>query len=251
MGYHDSKTKIIGIKQLNGPLYRFCSFPSFVKLLQDKCLVFRNFQSWDDPYEGYLFNTIKTDKGKSKIIKIIEELKHAHGQFLIHMLRDMSNCPYAQSWTKLAESDALWRIYSFSNQAIRIEIDIEDIPKLNGVQTHDIIYKDFESLQEEVKDALMDDGVNWNDLFLKKRKAFEHEQEVRLLLDPRLDKIGQKITNENNSTIDVSFLKINNFIKSVMVHPMAERWYEETVRKFCAEKGVSFIGKSKLYELNI
>ena len=49
-----------------------------------------------------------------------------------------------------------------------------------------------------------------------------------------------------------AILKVNigEYIDSIMVHPFAEDWYVDRVRKLCELKGMEgkFIGKSNLYQ---
>lgn len=116
--------------------------------------------------------------------------------------------------------------------------------------------------------------------FTHKREAFSHENEYRAMF---MMDIGEVIMRELRkrkyffeNTIDTNnieeivrrlekgfpdtsfrqqgsaILKVNigEYIDSIMVHPFAEDWYVERVRKLCELKGMEgkFIGKSNLYQ---
>ena len=46
---------------------------------------------------------------------------------------------------------------------------------------------------------------------------------------------------------NVTYGHIPKFIKGVMVHPLAQQWYVDTVKMFCEINNVPFEGKSMLY----
>lgn len=124
--------------------------------------------------------------------------------------------------------------------------------------------------------------------YYHKRKAFEHEHERRvLLLDKdssnylmgfsawavinnfRINNKGKNLTfeeairsltdeickikipinkQEMQDTVLIDIPDINTYIKSVMVHPQAEKWIVELVESICKRMGLTFLGKSKMYE---
>lgn len=53
--------------------------------------------------------------------------------------------------------------------------------------------------------------------------------------------------NNIPSVIDVSYDKNDNFIESVMLDPRSPDWFDTTVKLFCANHEIDYIGKSKLY----
>lgn len=118
----------------------------------------------------------------------------------------------------------------------------------------------------------------------QKRKAFEHEKEVRLLyldkiqeekVEPAIRNMYYFLKGVVGATDDLDIEKINleelkeytdysnicearkshnvtyghipKFIKGVMVHPLAQQWYVDTVKMFCEINNVPFEGKSMLY----
>ena len=87
-------------------LYRYISFETFVGMVQKNALTFVLPSVWDDPQEDFPF------------VRLINQKKSAvEMAFLIAI----HNKTYAQSWSELSESDAMWRIYAYNNRAVRIK----------------------------------------------------------------------------------------------------------------------------------
>ena len=56
------------------------------------------------------------------------------------------------------------------------------------------------------------------------------------------------IGKERETSKEISFLHIPDFIESVMVHPLAPFWYEKIVSDYCKLTDIPFEGKSELYK---
>lgn len=138
-------------------LYRFISFESFVDMVQNQSLIFVNPKCWDDPKELQPFKLW------------IEDLFMQKDDGAVHLVEAFANEVrknklYAQSWTILDESDALWRIYSHNNFSVRIAIDIKDIDLLDNVIYEKVKYtNDFSSLYNR---------FSTSNIFCVKRKLF-------------------------------------------------------------------------------
>lgn len=248
-------------------LYRYISFETFVGMIQSQSLTFVLPELWDDPKECASFK------------HYVEKAESAYAQALLWSVYCKTFC---QCWTKLSESDAMWRIYSYNNRAIRISIKRNNVILLDDIQTVDVEYTDD-------LDCIYQSGLEY---FLKalsrKRTAFEHEKEVRLINhykllstddfqqhikawctvlehsrcidivdelfpDQSLDEQVMSISKLLNvgkyaqKTKDISFKHIPNFIESVLVHPLAPEWYVNIVREYCLKNEIPFDGKSALY----
>ncbi len=265
-------------------IYRFMSFESFVDMIQRKSLTFVHYEKWEDPYDGFILRAMKNKDG---IKQILDSLKRLTPELAIPnwgFLLKSNNIMFGQSWTQCEESDALWRIYSNNKMAIRIEVLGFDIFKLKedySITPHEIVYSDSISIESQLEQIVDNDKINLDKLLLTKRTAFEHEQEVRLLkidfdyfqddsrnFDPGVLKVLYKngdITKEQYDTgiqsinrivkvpnvVYIPFSHINNFIRSVMLHPQAPNWFSDTVSKFCANNDLNYLGKSKLYQFSL
>lgn len=259
---------------MEGYLYRYIGFDSFVNMIQTQSLTFVLPYLWEDTYEMKAFYTYVMKRDNFYFRCLLYAIKYKI---------------YAQCWTKLAESDAMWRIYNYSNKALRIKTNIENIQSLADVDIQEVIYCDD---VQKMADQINND--NFNQIIALKRMAFSHEEEVRLIWRYKfkdnddaerhirsvigltftdlsadseegtvrkiIDSFAPnnpkkaveeivKITNANAAvkTKQISFAGINNFIQGVEVHPLAPEWYVRTVEQYCMEHKVFFEGKSKLY----
>ena len=153
------------------------------------------------------------------------------------------------------------------------------------IRAFEIDYVEEPNLKEELSRCIKGNTISFGHTLLRKRKSeFEHEQEVRLavmdldysLINRRniagminyIQQLQRLIAQgimpahayEENTkdkirilgklrTPDirkVNFAGVDGFIESVMVHPLANAEYVETVQDFCADNGINFLGKATL-----
>jgi hypothetical protein len=250
-------------------LYRYIGFEAFVGMVQKKALTFVLPSVWDDPQE------------ESPFFQMVEK-KESMLQRALHIAAH--NKVYAQSWSELSESDAMWRIYAYNNKAVRIKAAKDRISLLEGVSAVPVTYSNEEFNYEELNEETFLSSMAY------KRTAFSHEKEVRLIkryryrdqedaelhikalmvvsehpqfveiIDsmypgmPVEEKVREisKILNigiEEKKTKDISYAHIPDFIEGVMVHPLAPRWYVEVVQEYCNRNNIPFEGQSELYRV--
>ena len=252
-----------------GFLYRYISFEAFVGMIQKKALTFVLPETWDDPKENTPF------------YNLVMSRENIFDKLTLLVIHEKT---YGQCWTRLFESDAMWRIYSFNNRAIQIKTSEDKLRLLSEVKLVPVIYSDEIDLS----------GLSGTDAYLKslaiKRSAFSHENEVRLIkhykftdeddveqhikaflavndhpqkieiidsmypglsLEDKVDHIAQllNIGTARVKTLDVSFDNIPDFIEGVRVHPLAPEWYVDVVREYCKRNELPFDGKSALYAI--
>lgn len=184
-----------------GSLYRFISFPAFVNLVERRQERYVQPTLWEDTYEGYLLQLLsKYDVDKCLDILADSLSQGSYEMAAINYLKlyDVRWHCYGQCWTKLKESDALWRIYSYGKMAVRIETDEEQIRDVlspvtdfgkNLLIINDVQYDlDDANGCPKTKEQLLDElhtSKRIADQYFHKRKAFEHEQEKRVIfVDP-------------------------------------------------------------------
>lgn len=247
-------------------IYRYISFATLVDMVQTQSLNFVLPTVWEDKMENFYLKkwieSIKNDTERTVI--------------LMAMLRT-----YAQSWSQIEESDAMWRIYNYENQSLRIKIDVSNIEKLENVSYEPVIYNDEAIIYNQEELNLKE---IYHKLIAQKRLAFRHEEEIRLIYTDKIpeDKIPsifgslmiteKTLNGDNDVNIfqynindiagdlefanlyqskkchPVSFQHIPNFIKGIMVNPFASDWYVNTVETYCKLNNLPFEGRSELYK---
>lgn len=278
---------------MSSRIFRFLSFESFVDLVLRKQLAFVTYDMWQDPYEGFVIKAMQTDKGRADIIQWFKKSNLSSDmppEMRLGILEKYSKTVHLQSWTKREETDALWRIYAFNGNSIRIETTIKNLQHIDNICFFPVEYKPM-SLERELKSIFAGNKIQIQNAFSWKRKAFSHEEEFRLISNIDHEYLPEQQLNQQspitrddmlralsmflekgeitrqeyesgvaniNSPSKLSIKKVKyilfshipNFIESVMVHPTASDWFVETVGHFCNNNQINFLGKSNLYKFN-
>lgn len=208
-------------------LYRIASFDKAVDILTSRKLYFAHPSTWDDPYERVL--------------------KH-----------DRAKAIFAQCWCRKALSDAMWRIYSSNGLGVRIgttrqrlhaALSVAKVSQKINFKIQNVEYLYQEELDVELKKAKDSLAANYTfanavePLFLK-RKAFDHEQETRVLVYDNSTYLKDEDTK--GITIDIEPFDV---ITSIWIDPRAPEAYVDAY-KFYLKKRLGFPGtveKSRLY----
>jgi hypothetical protein len=162
--------------KLNSYIYRVIPLHRLYELFTNRENVLLRPSKWDDPFENFVLN--------------------AHAKLLDgEIVRfGFNNDFYGQCWTMKKASDAMWRIYSPSSDAVRIRTTVrklgESLGSTLGEWAHvqafvgRVSYLSEKALlkfgNEIFADGLMA-GEPLARTLLVKRLAFDHEKEVRLL----------------------------------------------------------------------
>src|SRR5258708_14812113 len=178
------------------PIYRIYPLNFLEELLNGRFVV-RSTRTWTDPYENLPLRSC---------LETIE-----NGRIKQHFIEKNWLPTFGQCWSTLKESDAMWRIYSTvdqardnldaafgSHEAVRLEtttgkllnaiVDSLGPEKGEGCFIARVKYLDEKALTQEVANIIGSQreeafgGSKGNaEAHLRKRDAFAHENEVRLL----------------------------------------------------------------------
>lgn len=175
-------------------LYRIISLETFIDLLHNKRERYVRPATWEDTFEGYLFSKIY-DKNEQR--KIVEDIYYnvcpRNYKGTINNMLNLEHSKwfvYGQCWTTEAESDAMWRIYSYGKHSIQIQTTERRISNL--LKKADGTKYDIQPVKYDVNpnDDLthiqiqqLKNTQNIYEPFLHKRRAFKHEKERRVLID--------------------------------------------------------------------
>jgi hypothetical protein len=208
-------------------LYRYVGLDAFIAFLETRRTVLTNVNNWDDKWEVIL----------SKIPNVDEDGNPDPPLYSFHQEL------FAQCWSLVEESDAMWRIYSPSQNGLRLQTSVSKFNLIGGLARGHlgaVVY--FDSVQDLLKKADSRRSSFHEALF--KRAAFQHEREVRFLTQAQfLDHF------ERGSTHITLPLDPSEFIEGVTIDPRAEDWFVEAVVKYCKRAGLRCTPlKSALYE---
>lgn len=232
----------------NTPIYKIMDFEYVYAMLKEGKLKIGKMKKWEDPFENFLLKQnfwYKTKDGKQQ-------------DYDIH---EISELLYAQSWTLVEESDAMWRIYSPNKTSVRIKTTIQKL--FDSVYTDDrcahttfigVVEYSSQADFQEYLDKIAKEGIslwllgsarNMANALFNKRDTFEHEKEVRVLYIASIEDMGQCKKNDFISyQIDV-----NNVIEEICFDPRISDNLFEAHSNALKQIGIQNIVKSSLYDL--
>ncbi len=256
-------------------MYRFEKLDHFEQSVSNEELTFVSPFWWPDMNEGILLRALFSPSGMDDVMASANEILKNPGDvnFLVGVLEGMRTTFFAQCWTRCEGNSSLWE-----NKDVRIEIDREDIAKLDSVNVRDVEYVDSVTIKDGLRRLNIEhyvDGRTHIDLLSVisvKHKRFSYEQEVRLVVqvpenvnrDTRggvppwlvifeaLYRQGKMSKGDFESTLlrmgianrkIISFSPIENFIKSVMVNRSASPEVEVRVQKLCQQHSIRYLGR--------
>jgi len=221
----------------NTDLYRVMTIDSLFTMLDNNTLQFKRPELWDDPFENFIsrYNFGLNEYGNDIIFDI-----------------DMI---YAQCWTKNCECDGMWRSFAEIDDGVMIKTTSNKIRTIlsinyrNNFYIKDITYIEKNDLlnlieNEEFPSIIMENNNMHNlvNLFTLKRKEFEYEKEVRIII--------QKF--QNTTSILTPRINSLNFITEIKFAPETpfERYlyYKYLLESYGFPS--EMIKKSDLYEFN-
>jgi hypothetical protein len=228
-------------------------FPKFVSLISRKELFFCRADSFKDPFEGSYSkaNSVlaplvysKTSKDSGIPIEKLIESQEIRNNLLAKFRRQWY---YISCWHQNEfESAAMWELYSKGNGALAIETNYERLQKALPESSYMglVNYIDYQT------DWLPEGNTFYP--FMHKRKSFEHEKEVRIVICDE-DKIprtsnGFDLSSTNpNSGIYIP-IELGDIIDAVHISPLTPLWMVETIKNVADKYGVSsIINQSSLY----
>ena len=201
-------------------LWKYMDFTKFMALITYQQLFACRSDLFDDPYEGtyprmvinYLQH-IKEDELNNSNAKNV--------RLMYDFNLNLRRCTYISCWhANNFESAAMWDLYSKNDASVAIETTYADLKKtlppeaLLGL----VNYIDYEKDIFPLGNAFYP--------FTHKRKSFEHEKEVRFLiqnipLDAEEKRVDFNKTVPNVIPIDVN---INSFVKKIHLSPRSPDW---------------------------
>jgi hypothetical protein len=211
-------------------LWRYMDLAKFISLISTKSLYFAPFNSFQDPYEGYLPNShYKEYQAIFENILDISKIKE--------VIRDTSLIFAASCWhMNDYENEALWKIYTDRGGGIAIETTDNKL-KQSFVTDELIIcnkvrYEDFDN-------SLIERGHEHYSGFIK-RKAFEYEKEYRAVI---------KAAHNNGCFVEVN---LDTLIQKIHISPLVPNYFFHAVEYVCKNNlsdMQSKIIQSSLYEM--
>lgn len=210
----------------NVKIWRYFDFAKFISLLETKSLWFTRADKLEDPFEGSFPKS--NIRYRSKIYKDIPSKKLP---LISEFFRNLRQHTFLNCWHENEhESAAMWDLYSRNNEGIAIQSTFQRLSdcfrdyKKEDIFIGKVTYIDYQ------RDWMPENNSFFP--FIHKRKSFEHEKEIRALvqhfnLDKKTGKITLAIDMASNGLmvpVDIALL-----IENIYVSPKSPKWIYELV----------------------
>ena len=135
------------------------------------------------------------------------------------------------------ESDALWKIYGNMEEMIAVQSDVgrlrhvaDAVPERIAISK--IRYIDFQTFKQP-------EGVPFYP-FIYKRNAFQHEREVRLIVEPQVNP-DQLLLGATIPPVEALRLRLDSarLLTGVVVSPYGSDWFLKATQSLVARLGVT------------
>jgi hypothetical protein len=227
---------VFGTVQNSQTIWRYKGFSDFLWMLYYNKLHFHQVADFSDPFEGTLpkaLHQIRNNEIRS--MKEDEGIEHDMVSDHKRAIEFGRETAYANCWhAKNSESAAMWDIYSKHDQPIAIKSNVSRL--IDAVESIDtnvyigkIVYIDYYSDRENLSASTVEElnrlygRTEHSNLYypiLLKRKEFEHEHELRVVVSDMED-------NPTHKNMGADFGRL---IDEVYINPSASDRFIETVQ---------------------
>ena len=167
-------------------LWHYMSLEKFVNILEKNSLFFTRADKFDDTFEGHVPRQIMSIYRSAISIyekKHFGELSHSPG---LNSVRDLHKCVMCSCWHQGEhETMAMWEKYHMRNSGIAIKTNLENLknslPDRPDVFIGEIQYLDEHNQIDVLENVSIPNLVHQP--YFYKRKPFEYEREVRVVVE--------------------------------------------------------------------
>lgn len=213
----------------NIKIWRYLDFTKFVSVLDKQALFFTRADRLPDPFEGSyskanieLRPIIYKDISKDSFDKIQRPL-----QIFSKEIRRFTimNCWHMNEY----ESAAMWKLYLKTDEGVAIQSTFKRLTEsFYNYAEHDVYIGKVNYIDYETE--WLPEGNAFYP-FLHKRKSFEHERELRAIIqkvptkDDKIDLTQEIFDIGAYITVDLDIL-----IEKIFVSPPTPKWFNEVVK---------------------
>lgn len=203
-------------------LWRFMSLEKLIWILSHKKLILSRLDTLNDPHEcaislGAFLLRVENNKGfKKLLLDLLLKASKANCALIF------VNCWYFND----DESEAMWRLYCGPNTGVAIRSTYQRV--INSLTDSMDVYMGLVKYIDYEKESIPGD-----DMFCRvmhKRKAFIHEQEVRIVKQLSMSNLDTTLPER----LEIEF-DFETIIDNIYVNPYASEWYYDAVQEVIAK----------------
>lgn len=226
-------------------LWKYMDFTKFISLITYQKIFLCRSDLFEDPYEGTF---------PRKILEYVHDMKvdgvdKSTAEYIKQMLnfnKKVRKHTYISCWhANDFESAAMWDLYSKNDASIAIETTYADLKKLlpENAMIGMVNYIDYD------KDIFPLNNTFYP--FTHKRKSFEHEREVRFLIQ-NLPLNSEKNMLEFEGAVTPNVVSIdvnlNSFVKRIHLSPRSPEWMLNLLKDVVGKYSIDVeVRRSNLY----
>jgi hypothetical protein len=224
-------------------IWRYVDFAKFVDLIDRAKLFFARADSMTDPWEGAMSPQMES-ANVDKLVRMQEEADSRLEQILPNYASFGTNniqCEYQKAWRQMRtrmylscwclgeqESAAMWELYGSAGSGIAIRSTFGRLEQaLPSDWAYPILagkvhYLDYQRQEMPLGNAF--------DRFLRKRLSFEHERELRMIIDTH-----NELAPRGGLRVPVA---LEILLHRIHVAPTAPDWFAELVQRTVGRYGL-------------
>jgi len=236
----------------NATIWRYMDFTKFVSLLDRQSLFFARADTMPDPFEGsYSKETVRLRPVRHRGIP-----KEALDKMAVFS-REIRRFTLLNCWhISENESAAMWKLYLKTDEGVAIRSTFRRLAdSLRVCAEHTVYVGKVKYIDYETE--WLPEGNSFYP-FLHKRRSFEHERELRAVIqEPPFVEMGRvpdsriDLTQPTPDAGAYVSIDVDLLVERVFVSPTAPAWFHElvssVVRKYGLDKEVKRWVSKKLY----
>jgi hypothetical protein len=217
-------------------IWRYMDFTKFVSMLDAGALFFCRADHFSDPWEGA--HTVENLRFRSAIWGATEADAPMIKEVTADLYRSVRKHTFMNCWhVNKVESAAMWKLYVSHNEGIAIQSTVErlikafqgDESEIFKVYVGSVKYLDYERERFREGDTLIP--------FLHKRLSFEHEHELRAVVQAISADAGPLDNIEPLADGLLIEVNLQTLVENIYVAPTCEPWFVDLVKSTATKYG--------------
>jgi hypothetical protein len=221
---------------LDVPIWRYLDLDRLVALISTSCLFFPRADLLGDPLEGTLSSpAVAARRMQADLIRAMSPGFDAEDMLATQaeLTRTMREWTFVSCWhVGEYESAAMWSLYGRS-VAVR-----STYRKLRACLTSPFIHMGLVRYVDYAVDVIPTDNTYWP--FVHKRKSFEHERELRIVIQDIACRSYSRSWNlsQNECGRNIA-VDLSQLVEAIYVAPGTPSWKRDAVESVARRFGVS------------
>lgn len=206
-------------------IWRYMSFSKYVSMLQQKALFFSRSDRFLDPWEGSTSDVSIRSRAE---FFASSDLLCKPQEDIDSFFQRVKSRTYINCWHMSEhESEAMWRLYGKTEDIVSIQSTYSKLSHClggeKGIMLGAVKYIDYKSTPTDPENTVSN--------FFYKRHSFEHEKELRAIM--------QDLTGIEDASFDIESQKdgvtvpidLDQLIDIVYISPLAPSWFLDVVKE--------------------